>query len=184
MVSPEEPARLTAFGTPERRSSCSHNASPFLSTSSQNVGLEHSATGSICTGNEDDADIYEVDDIVAHWDTVLSALEDGDDSDLQALLASADAINRGEVASEENEEEEAIMPPVRHSFPDHDDKRFPQEPLVLKGLRGRKVPLAELLTSDSDNGTNRSVVVTNSSAEGTNNNTSGTRLDFTNLEDD
>ncbi|GMF48950.1 unnamed protein product [Phytophthora fragariaefolia] len=141
-------------------------------------GLGTLATGSFCAVvNEDYDGAYEVDDIVAHWDTVSSTMEDGADSDLQTLLALADTINRGDVASEAEEKEEVIMRPARRSFPDHDDKQFPQEPLVRKGLRGRKVPLAKLLTNDSENGAHRS-------AEGTNHNTCRLRLDFTNLEDD
>ncbi|KAG1691477.1 hypothetical protein DVH05_026965 [Phytophthora capsici] len=83
-------------------------------------------------------------DVIAHWESVLSAMEDGDDTDLQALYALADAVNRIEAAQDDVEEDTPL--PERVPVPDEDDRNFPRETIVVKGLRGRKVPLAQLRT--------------------------------------
>ncbi|KAF4145515.1 hypothetical protein GN958_ATG05318 [Phytophthora infestans] len=127
-----EPPMTTAFGTPQSRSSTSSN------------GAETSATSPVAVANEDE-NADSITDIIAHWESVLSAMEDGDDTDLQDLFALADVVNRNEAAEDDIEEDTPL--PERVPFPDEDDRNFPQESIVVKGLRGRKVSLAQLRTS-------------------------------------
>eukprot|EP00644_Phytophthora_capsici_P009097 jgi/Phyca11/101772/e_gw1.6.830.1 len=45
---------------------------------------------------------------------------------------------------EDENELENIPSPIKHEFPAHNDRNFPQEALVLQGFRGRKSTLTEL----------------------------------------
>ncbi|KAG1708040.1 hypothetical protein DVH05_024725 [Phytophthora capsici] len=107
-------------------------------------------------GDDGDDNDLAIDDVVYHWETVLSAMEEGDDSELQALLDMVDVIHRNEAGlaaneeeKDEEEEEEDIRPPERLPFPEQDDKHFHRREfrcVVCEGARYLLVGCARRIT--------------------------------------
>ncbi|ETO99485.1 hypothetical protein F441_23098 [Phytophthora nicotianae CJ01A1] len=154
LVSPVERERLSAFSTPERRSSSSRSATSMPSASVSATACDDD--------NDDDEDTVE--DVVRHWEQRFSRMADEVDPDAvlpepnnhETCQTIADTNGGNELQEEnphENDTHEAVEeeePPIpeRLPFPDEDDKTFPQES-ILRGLRGRKVLLKDLCTKVS-----------------------------------
>ncbi|KUF95147.1 ALA-interacting subunit 3 [Phytophthora nicotianae] len=154
LVSPVERERLSAFSTPERRSSSSRSATSMPSAS---------VIATACDDDNDD-DEDTVEDVVRHWEQRFSRMADEVDPDAvlpepnnhETCQTIADTNGGNELQEEnphENDTHEAVEeeePPIpeRLPFPDEDDKTFPQES-ILRGLRGRKVLLKDLCTKVS-----------------------------------
>ncbi|GMF57770.1 unnamed protein product [Phytophthora fragariaefolia] len=127
------------------------NASGTFSPSPQPRG---SARVDEDSDNEDPGDGVEGEPTLSLWGDFLdevfqdTEIESGytatDNNTPAACLPAPTSANGGEPPRYSSNEVEVIADMVKTSFPDHNDRNFPQETVTLQGFRGQKARLAEL----------------------------------------
>ncbi|KAG6975435.1 hypothetical protein JG688_00002377, partial [Phytophthora aleatoria] len=104
--------------------------------------------------DEDPGDNVDGDITLSMWGEYLDEVFEDDEIDAAYTATRTNASNNGVTVSRNSDEEysddedskefEEIAEAVKQNFPDHNDRNFPQEDLVLHEFRGQKVTLTEL----------------------------------------
>ncbi|KAG6959714.1 hypothetical protein JG687_00008623 [Phytophthora cactorum] len=143
LVPTTESDRIVAFGSPERRSSASR------SLSSSYRAVDPLPEDAVDLHDQEDIDERDEDvDSVSYREEILSGIKE--DAEVATLLQSMTRSISFDGGNEEEEEEEEEEIPLqleeRPPFPE-DGSHCPQERLLFRGLRGRKVKLKDFKTS-------------------------------------